>query len=175
MKKSVWIWQLWGFAVSVLGGTLLHFLYDWLEEAIWIAPFSSVNESTFEHMKLFFFPGAIFAIIQSFFFMEWENFWCIKLKGISLALILIPVLFYTYNGAIGKSPDWVNIAIFFISAAVAFIYELRIFNSKKSCILSEKWCIFALCVMAICFIIFTFNPPKIGIFMDPITNTYGIS
>ena len=175
MKRSVWIWQLWGFAVSVLGGTLLHFLYDWFGKPIWIAPFSSVNESTFEHMKLFFFPALIFAIIQSFFFKEQENFWCIKFKGTSLALILIPVLFYTYNGAIGKSPDWINIAIFFISAAVAFIYELSLFNSEKSCILSEKWCIFALFMMVICFVVFTFKAPEIGIFKDPITNTYGIS
>jgi hypothetical protein len=52
MKKSIWIWQLWGFAVASLGGTILHFLYEWLGEAVLIAPFSGVNESTWEHMKL---------------------------------------------------------------------------------------------------------------------------
>jgi hypothetical protein len=52
MKRSIGIWQLAGFAATSLGGTLLHFLYEWLGEAVWIAPLSGVNESTWEHMKL---------------------------------------------------------------------------------------------------------------------------
>ena len=46
MNRSIRLWQLFGFGVTALGGTLLHFLYDWLGEAVWIAPFSGVNEST---------------------------------------------------------------------------------------------------------------------------------
>ena len=29
MKRSIGLWQLLGFAVTALGGTLLHFIYDW--------------------------------------------------------------------------------------------------------------------------------------------------
>ena len=115
MKRSIGAWQLIGFASAALGGTILHYLYDWLGEAVWIAPFSGVNESTWEHMKLLFWPMFIFAIIESFFFCEIEDFWCIKLRGTLVGLSLIPIMFYTYNGVIGKSPDWLNISIFFIS------------------------------------------------------------
>ena len=97
MKRSTGLWQLWGFAVTSLGGTILHFLYDWLGGAKWIAPFSGVNESTWEHMKLLFWPMFIFALVQSFFFRERKDFWCIKLRGILLGLILIPVIFYTFS------------------------------------------------------------------------------
>ena len=117
MKKSIGLSQLMGFAVTSLLGTLLHFLYEWLGKAAFIAPFSGVNESTWEHMKLIFWPMFVYAIVQSFFFKDREEFRCVKLRGILLGLILIPILFYTYNGVIGKSPDWINIAIFFISAA----------------------------------------------------------
>ena len=119
MKRSIGLWQLMGFAATSLGGTLLHFLFDWLGNALWIAPFSAVNESTWEHMKLLFWPMLIFAAVQSFFFRDRKDFWCVKLYGILLGLVLIPVIFYTFNGVIGKSPDWFNIAIFFISAAIA--------------------------------------------------------
>ena len=97
MKQKILLWQLMGFAVTSLGGTLLHFLYEWLGEAVWIAPFSGVNESTWEHMKLLFWPMLIFAVIESFFFEEREDFWCVKMRGILLGLILIPIIFYTYN------------------------------------------------------------------------------
>ena len=175
MNRSVKHWELFGFAVTALGGTILHFLYDWLGGAVWIAPFSGINESTWEHMKLLFWPMVLFAVIQSFFFGEYANFWCIKLRGILLGLGLIPVLFYTYNGVIGKSPDWLNIAIFFISAAIAYLYETRLFLSGKTECRSPKTAVGVLVVLGVLFAVFTFVAPKLGVFRDPLTGTYGIT
>ena len=174
MKQSIALWQFLGFSVTSLFGTLLHFLYDWLDEAVWIAPFSGVNESTWEHMKLLFWPMFIFAVVQSFFLRDREDFWCIKRCGVLLGLTLIPILFYTYNGVIGKSPDWLNIAIFFISAAIAYVYEARLFNSGSLLCKSQRYAFITLCVLALLFAVFTFKTPEIGIFKDPITSTYGI-
>ena len=97
-----------------------------------------------------------------------------KLRGILLGIILIPVIFYTYNGVIGKSPDWLNIAIFFISAAIVYIYETRLFNLQKLRCRSPKLAFAVLCVIALLFVVFTFATPEIGIFKDPLTGSYGI-
>lgn len=174
MRRSIGLWQLFGFGITSLTGTLLHFLYEWLGDALWIAPFSGVTESTWEHMKLLFWPMFLFAIVESFFFKERKAFWCIKLRGIVLGLVAIPVLFYTYNGVIGISPDWINIAIFFISAAIAYLYETKLFNSDTVKCKYPKLAFSALCVIAFLFVIFTFRTPEIGIFKDPLTGTYGI-
>ncbi len=174
MKRTIRLWQLMGFAVTSLCGTLLHFLYDWTGRSLIVAPFSGVNESTWEHMKLLFWPMFIFAIVQSIFFKDRKDFWCVKLRGILLGIILIPIIFYTYNGAIGKSPDWLNIAIFFISAAISYIYETKLFNENRISCKSQKWAIITLSVIAILFVIFTFSTPELGIFKDPLTGTYGI-
>ena len=174
MKRSIGLWQLMGFAITSFVGTILHFLYDWLGKAVWIAPLSGVNESTWEHMKLLFWPMFLFAIAQAFFFEERADFWCIKLRGILLGLGLIPVLFYTYNGAIGKSPDWINIAIFFVSAAVAYIAETRLFKKESVTCKRPKLAIACLGAIAVCFSVFTIFTPEIGIFKDPLTGNYGI-
>ena len=174
MKTKIGLWQLMGFAVTSLGGTILHFLYDWLGEAVWIAPFSGVNESTWEHMKLLFWPMLAFAVVQSFFFKERGDFWCIKLRGILLGMALIPVIFYTYNGAVGRSPDWLNIAIFFVVAAAVYIYEARLFEGEGVKCGSPKWAVAVLGALAVLFVVFTFITPEIGIFRDPLTGTYGI-
>jgi hypothetical protein len=174
MNRSVGLWQLFGFAVTSLGGTLLHFLYDWLGKAAWIAPFSGVNESTWEHMKLLFWPMLLYAVVQSFFFKDRGDFWCVKLRGMVLGLTLIPVIFYTYNGAIGKSPDWLNIAIFFVAAAAAYLYETRLYRKESVACGSTKWAVATLVGLAILFVVFTFFTPEIGIFKDPLTGTYGI-
>ena len=174
MKRGLGIWQLVGFAVTALGGTLLHFLYDWTGGAVWIAPFSGVNESTWEHMKLLFWPMLAFAAVQGFFFREREDFWCIKMRGILLGQLLIPILFYTYNGVIGKSPDWINISIFFIAAAIVFVYEARQFSRESTSCKSQKRALAWLFILAAAFLLFTFRTPELGIFKDPISGTYGI-
>ena len=164
MKRSVGLWGLMGFAVTAFAGTILHFLYDWLGESPWVAAFSGVNESTWEHMKLLFWPMFIYAIVQSFFFKETDNFWCIKLRGILSGLVLIPVLFYTYNGAVGKSPDWLNITIFFVCAAIAYIFEARLLRKQNLRCQSPNWAFVLLCFIAVLFVLFTFKTPEIGIF-----------
>ena len=173
MGKAVGIWQLWGFAVTAFLGTVLHFAYDWLGGARWVAPLSGVNESTWEHMKLLFWPMLLFAVIQSFFFRDRGDFLCIKLRGTLLGLILIPVLFYTYNGAVGKSPDWLNLAIFFFSLAVAYVYEARLlYREERPC--RPRLAAALLIGIAVLFVLFTLRVPEIGIFRDPVTGTYGI-
>ena len=174
MKKSIGLWSLVGFAVVSLGGTLLHFLYEWLGEAVWIAPFSGVNESTWEHMKLLFVPCFIFAIVQSFFFRDRKDFWCVKVRGILLGLVAIPVLFYTYNGVVGKSPDWINIAIFFIAAALVFVCEAKLFKSESVRCAHPRAALTALVIIALLFVLFTFRTPELSIFKDPLTGTYGV-
>ena len=173
MKRDLFLWQLAGFAVTSLGGTLLHFWYEWSGQSPWVAPFSGVNESTWEHMKLLFYPCLVFSLIQGFFFREEAGFWKVKLRGTLGGLLLIPVLFYTYNGAFGKSPDWLNISIFFVSAASVYYGELRAFRrgTARGSILP----LVLLGVLAALFVSFTFAPPELPLFCDPLTGTYGVS
>ena len=174
MKRSIGLWQFFGFAITSLLGTLLHFLYEWLGGSVWIAAFSGVNESTWEHMKLLFWPMFIYAILESFFFADRRDFWCIQLRGILLGLILIPVIFYTYNGVFAKSPDFINIAIFFFAAAIVYYYEARLFKAGTMRCSAPKLAFATLCFLAVLFVVFTFLAPQIGIFKDSLTGTYGI-
>ena len=174
MKQRSILWQAAGFAAVTFCGTILHFLYDWTGGSIFVAPFSGINESTWEHMKLLFWPLFFFALIQRLFFKDRQDFWCVKLMHILLGLVLIPVLFYTYNGAFGKSPDWVNIAIFYISALLAFLFEWRAFK-QDTLPCRHPWLAFvAICLIGVLFVVFTFTPPQLPLFQDPLTGTYGI-
>ncbi len=174
MKQRSVLWQAAGFALVTFGGTILHFLYDWTGESLLVAPFSGVNESTWEHMKLLYWPLFLFSSIQRLFLKEQKNYWCVKLAEILLGLLLIPVLFYTYNGVFGKSPDWINIAIFYISAALVFIFEWWAFKKDRlPC--RNPWLAFAaLCLIGVLFVVFTFAPPQIPLFRDPLSGKFGI-
>ena len=174
MKQRSVLWQWAGFAVATFGGTILHFLYDWTGGSILVSPFSGVNESTWEHMKLLYWPLFLFAVVQRLFFKDQENFWCVKLVKILLGLFLIPVLFYTYNGVFGKSPDWINIAIFYISAAFVFLFEWQAFKRDQPQCRYPRIAFAAICMIGILFVVLTFAPPQISLFRDPVSGTYGI-
>ena len=166
--RRIFYWQVAGFlAVSVLG-TLLHFLYDWTNQSLAASFVSAVDESTFQHMKLFFVSFWLFTVVEAWFLNgETPYFWGIKLKSVLLGLILIPVLYYTYTGVFGVNADWFNITIFYFSVALSFFVETKSFLQNKKCIISENVAKLGFILLAVVFVIFTFSPPEIPLFEDP--------
>lgn len=171
MKKSFNLWQIAGFIFTGAAGVLLHFLFDWTGESLLVAPFSAVNESVWEHMKLLFFPMFLFAFVENIYFKE--NFWCTKLIGILAGTVLVPILYYTINGVFGPTPDRVNIAIFFVSAAAAYLLETKLFKTGIKCNRPAA-ALTVLCLIALLFAVLTFTPPHIPLFRDPVMGGYGI-
>ena len=174
MKKTVPYWQMVGFIVTAVVGTLLHFLFDWSGGNVTAALLSAVNESIWEHLKLLFYPMVAVAVVEYFSWgKDMDAFWCIKLMGIALGLVLIPAVYYTYTGILGVNADWFNIAIFFLAAGAVYWTETKMFQRKFTCRVSAGVALALICVISMIFTIFTFLPPQIPFFRDPITGTYG--
>lgn len=166
MKRSITFWQIVGFVFTSIAGTLLHFLYDWSGQSFVVGLFSAVNESIWEHMKLLYFPMLVYALFERRY-VKTQNFWCVKLIGTVTGLVLIPVIYYIYTGAFGAYADWFNIAIFFISAFVAYYVETRLLKSEKEFCFSPVVCLFALISIAVLCVAFTLAPPEIPLFYPP--------
>ena len=174
MKQTISRWQMGGFLFTSVLGTALHFLFDLTGGSAAAALFSAVNESIWEHIKLIYYPMLIFSLIEyRVWGQEVEGFWCVKLKGMLLALVLIPALYYTYTGALGVSADWFNVTILFITAAAVYYMETKHFRENRHCPL-KGWVSFALILaIGMLFVWFTFSTPRIPLFQDPVTGTYG--
>lgn len=174
MKKSIVYWQMAGFVFTAVAGTLLHFLFDWTGGNLIVALFSAVNESIWEHLKLLFYPMVAFGLLEYYFWgKDCESFWCIKLIGILVGLVLIPAVYYTYTGILGVKADWFNIAIFFLAAGVVFWIETKLFQNGFECPVNSRVSFAVLCLIAIVFTVLTFFPPHIPFFEDSITGSYG--
>ena len=86
-KKEVRNWQIGVTIFSIIFGTLLHFLYEWSNENQIIALFSAVNESTWEHLKLVFFPMLVAGIVE-YFALRGKTKNMIQAKAVAIACII---------------------------------------------------------------------------------------
>jgi hypothetical protein len=175
MKSTVVKWQVAGYLFTSVLGTFFHFLFDLTGGSPIAGLISAVNESIWEHMKLIFYPMLLFAAAE---YRSWgretAGFWCIKLGGILRALVLIPVLYYTYTGTLGVSADWFNITIFFLAALWTYRWETKAFLENRPCRIPARAAVGILLAIAAIFTAFTFFPPRIPFFRDPLTGSYGI-
>ena len=154
-------------------GTLLHFTYEWSNNNVLVGTFSAINESTWEHLKLIFFPMLITLVIGYIYIgKNIPNYLCAKVIGIIVAILFTIIFFYTYTGIIGTNFAIIDISSFFIAVALGQYVAYQKMQSKTSC--NNLIAIIILFVLYLCFLIFTFSPPHIALFRDPITGMFGI-
>lgn len=167
-------WQIIVTIVCIILGIILHFTYEWSLENSIIGILSATNESTWEHLKLVFYPMYIMAIIGYFIIgKKYKNYWFSQLKGITLSMAFVIVVFYTYTGVIGKNISFIDIITFIISILIGEYVIYKTIRNKKD-FNREKISVIFLIILTLLFIVFTFYPPKIAIFEDPIFGTFGI-
>lgn len=173
-KKLVKI-EILGFIISCIIGTLLHFLYNWSGESKLVALFAPINESPWEHMKMLFFPFLAFTIFitiklrQDKFNTLYSNY-----TAIVIGMIVTLCYFYTLNGMLGGNNEWVNLSSYFVGMAFAFIVSYFLINNSVGNGYPNTFGGIMLVVTCLVFFLFTFKPPLIPLFQDPINLTFGI-
>ena len=165
--KKLNLYTIVGILFVILLGTLWHFVYEWSGNNFIVGLFFPVNESTWEHMKLVFFPMLLCAFFLNRRLMA--DYPCITsalLAGILLGTFLIPVLFYSYSGILGNHFLWLDIAVFALSVILAFWASYRL---TLSCRAKDYGNLFGLLVLIVllCFLFFTYHAPALGLFTDP--------
>lgn len=165
--KKVKLYSIIGAIFVIITGTISHFIYEWSGRNFILGFFFPVSESTWEHMKLCFFPMLIYS-----FFMKKQlqkEFPCITsslLFGTLFGTLLIPIIFYTYTGILGRHFLVLDILTFILSVIFAFI---SVYKLILTCKMNSFAFVLGLLVffMAVFFFIFTYMPPDIGIFINP--------
>lgn len=148
--------------VAILG-TLLHFVYEWCGQLWFIGLFCPVSESTFEHLKLFFFPMLLFSLFMRKGISSPSFTTASLLFSTLVGTLCIPVLFYTYRGILGYGVAVLDIATFYISVLISFWLLYKKPGRKNGTLI--LW-VLTLLVTG-CFLAFTYYPPSLGLFAIP--------
>ena len=175
MKFTRKQWHVTACLFTAAAGVLLHFTYDLTGNAV-SALFGSVNESAWEHLKLAFWPAILMTVAEYMCYGYGEpSFIQSRCAGIltmlSIPLLLSPALVFLFGRRIVAA----DILIFFLAVAAGFAVSYRLMQKKA--LLSPLWAaaaILILTALGLMFVCFTFAPPELSLFRDPITKTYGI-
>lgn len=185
------------FIVTSVLGSACHFAFDFFGQSRLIAPFVPVNESTWEHLKLLFFPFLLCLIAGCLLGFSKNHsshlsdrnrqaFLSCYLDGAAFGqifgMVAIVVLFYTIHGLLGFSIDWINIGIYFISTAYAHYMFYRYasmpyyntFSYNQTTHVPIWIPILVILGITALFVLFTFYTPQIALFLDPTSGTYGL-
>lgn len=146
-------------------GVLLHFTYEWSGNNFVVGFFSAVNESTWEHLKLLFFPLLFLTILQGRrYSSSYPNWLCSRTLGMLAGIVFIVVTFYTLWGITGRLIDVINIVIYFAGVFIVFWTQEK--ASREMLSLGTSTCVTIWIGLSILFIIFTIHAPNLGLFYD---------
>lgn len=156
-----------GIIFVLITGTLAHFLYDWTGNNPIVGLLTPINESIWEHMKLLFFPMLLYSLIMILKFQP--KYSCITSAlcfGILVGAFLIPLFYYAYTSILSRNFFILDISIFILSIVIAFLLSYRLTLSCRLESYTLLLCIMV-CILFVCFLVFTYHPPNATIFQDP--------
>lgn len=156
-----------GILFVLITGTLSHFFYQWTGNNFIAGLFTPVNESTWEHMKLIFFPMLLYSPVMIRKFKEHYPCMISSISfGILSGTLFIPIIFYTYTGVLGYNIFILDLITFALSDIIAFYI---VYKFSLSCKIQDYTLLLwsTVFIFIICFILFTYYPPNIGLFAEP--------
>jgi hypothetical protein len=174
--NSVILVSLWMIVPLGLLGSLLHFLFDWTKHNKFVAFFSAVNESYWEHIKIAIWPVLLLQIVLfSLGGYQFPSY----VPASTIALYSIPVtmvgLVFLYKSVTKRNILWLDISIFFVCIAIAqsiFVQVLGQLSATSGTVVMSSLFLLGLIVA---FLLFTFRPPREpDVFLDPIKKDYGL-
>ena len=182
-SRRIALWEVGGVLFINLFGGFLHFAFELSEYARPVALLASVNESTWEHLKFYFWASLLFALIEYTYIKDEANNF-IFAKGLSLLAIPIAVsiTFYTYVGVVvplhGQGTYFGAVMTGVIGVIIGQLVSSYYLQKRP---LGRSYTYIGLgiiLVLTFMFSLFTYFPPKMFLFQDfygyEFTGQYGI-
>lgn len=177
MPKKLFIrLEIIGAFFSYLMVLFLHNGYYIIQSKVIAILFTSVNNSVWEHVKVFTLPYVFWCFIELCFIQEpFKKFVVSKIIGLYFLILSTTIVFSLYFAIIGKSSFIFDVVFAGILIALSYYISYLLINSKLN---FNRYFYLALVFLAIflsVYMVFTVTPPKVNLFRDPFTGYYGLS
>lgn len=182
-RRAILLWEVATFVVVMLGASALHFAFEL--SGFWrpLAVAASVNESTFEHLKLFFWPALMVSLVEHAYIKgRVNNYWWGKAMALLATPIAIIVSFYFYLGVAlpltGTGYLALDIGTGAFGVLVGNVVAYRILTAADKGVAYRTAGLIVIAVMAAIMALVAFFPPELFLFENfwgyEYTGAYGI-
>ena len=89
MKNKLMIYEIFSIIFILFLGVILHFTYKLSNYNVILSIFSSVNESTWEHIKIALTPTLLWGLVDGFLYGQKANYFLAKTTSLITIIILI--------------------------------------------------------------------------------------
>jgi hypothetical protein len=175
MRQTVWRWELSGVAFIVVIGSALHFAFDWAGGWKPLALVAAVNESIWEHLKLAFWPGLLWAVME-----RWRlravstDFWTVKGLALLVPSVLIVTIFGTYTAILGDNLLVLDIGTFVVAVLAGQLVSAWLLVARIGIRAIKFLGLVVLAIQIGAFATLTYCPPDMALFEDPRSGLRGI-
>ena len=169
IKRRLIFWEIGSFIWVALAGSALHFAFELSEFWRPLALFSSVNESTWEHLKMYFWPGLIYALVQYTYTKDIaNNYWVAKLVSLLATPLGIIISYYGYLSITlpmyGTGFFEMDLMTMVVGLTCSSILAYKIMVRPKIDSVPKLYVVSAYLTLTAMFSTFTYYPPKIFLF-----------
>ena len=152
--------------VVIAAGSLLHFAWQWSGRSTVVAVFAATNESTWEHLKLAFWPALALAPLQRRIYGPFPGWLPATAIRCALPSVVIVALFYGYTALLGNHYLAADIAIFALAILAGEFLGHAVLPREPGAA-SRIGSGGLLVVATILFSTLTFRPPHCFLFQEP--------
>ncbi len=171
------VWEIGCVIWVCMAGALLHFSFELSDYWLPMALISAVNESVWEHTKMYFWPGLVFALVQYTYTRHLHNnYWQGKALALAVTPLAIYALYYGYMGFIsftgGKANLTAMLSIMVIAISTAQYLSYRILTAEPFRPVSRRYAAATVATLVAMFSLLTFFPPRFFLFENFYCYTY---
>jgi hypothetical protein len=121
-----------------------------------------VNESTWEHLRVVFWPGVLFMLIEFTYVKDSvQNYFIAKTASLFLMPFVITVGWYAYTPFTGRSIFPLDLVLFYVAVLIDQVASYRLLTAPPLSRVFRTTALVVFLVLLVSFSVFTFYPPPI--------------
>lgn len=175
-KRSIAVSEAVGAVVIYGAAVFLHFVYPLSGGSALSILFGAVNESVWEHTKIFSASYIGWSLLQLCWLkVHFKQYVAAKCIGLYTLMGLIIGVFYAYTALTGHNIVWVDIltSLLSVTAVQVMTFSLETGDNRLEDLFAPS--LMLLLLYYLMFFSFTIFPPKAELFRDPVGGGFGIT
>lgn len=182
-KLQLALWEVGCVVFVAVAGSILHFAFELSDFWTPLALVAAVNESAWEHSKIYFWPGVVYAVVQYTYTRGVaNNYWFGKALASTVTPFSIFVIYYSYMALIDlldtKASLQVMLSIMLIGISIGQFCSYLILSAAPLQHRLRRLALPLYAGLLGMYSSFTFLPPKVFLFENffcyRYTGDYGI-